>query len=65
VDRYAKSLDGVFPAVDVAGMDRTLKFLRAELGDKRFTAIWSCGAAMSLEQAADEGLSAEPVPDSM
>jgi predicted ATPase len=58
VDRYARSLDVVFPERDMAGIQRTLAFLGAGLGDTRFAEVWSSGAALSLEQAAQEGLSA-------
>ena len=56
VDRYAKPLDVVFPETDVAGIERTVKLLRNSLGDERFGAAWSSGAALTLEQAADEAL---------
>jgi hypothetical protein len=42
----------------MAGIQRTLAFLGAGLGDTRFAEVWSSGAALSLEQAAQEGLSA-------
>ena len=56
VDRYAKSLDVVFPETDVAGIDRTVTLLRNSLGEEHFGAAWSSGAALTLEQAADEAL---------
>ena len=56
VDRYAKSLDLVFPETDVAGIDRTVTLLRNSLGEERFGAAWSSGAALTLEQAAEEAL---------
>jgi predicted ATPase/DNA-binding XRE family transcriptional regulator len=56
VDRHAKSLDVVFPEQDVAGIDRTLMLLRGWLGDERFGAAWASGAALTLEEAADEAL---------
>jgi predicted ATPase/transcriptional regulator with XRE-family HTH domain len=58
VDRYAKSLDVVFPKADVAGIERTVKLLRDSLGEERFATAWSRGAALTLEQAADEALNA-------
>jgi tetratricopeptide (TPR) repeat protein len=56
VDRYAKSLEVVFPEADVAGIERTVVLLRNSLGEEQFGAAWSSGAALTLEQAADEAL---------
>jgi predicted ATPase/transcriptional regulator with XRE-family HTH domain len=55
----ATALRVVFPPADVAAIDRTLQFLRSELGDERFRSIWSSGAALSLAQAAEVGLASE------
>ncbi len=58
---YADSLGVVFPAADVTAIDRTLEFLRLELGDERFLSVWSNAAALSLEQAADFAQSSDDV----
>ena len=59
-DAHARSLGVEFAAVDRAEVDRALARVRSGLEEVRFAAAWTCGEAMTLEQAVSDALQTEP-----